>query len=142
MKAIHPSPILQALTVALRDPNAVQAFTCYDFDSALAVVDAAEGADFPVILNVAPTAQVCGLRRRVALRYRTCTIGFNRTYRQVRHPSWWWRMIRSSAELRSTALRYRRVRRLTGRVVRLPAELRCATGRGVMQVASAQSGRP
>ena len=65
MKAIHPSPILQALTVALRDPTAVPAFTCYDFDTALAVVDAAEGADFPVILNVAPKVAASRMGQRL-----------------------------------------------------------------------------
>ena len=60
----------QLVTSTLQQGSAVPAFTCYDFTTALAVVNAAEEADQGVILLVAPktAATANGLRLISALR--------------------------------------------------------------------------
>lgn len=54
MNVANHSPVLNAVLVAQREGGAVAAFTCYDFKTALSVVDAAEAADRPVIFTIAP----------------------------------------------------------------------------------------
>jgi tagatose 1,6-diphosphate aldolase GatY/KbaY len=60
----------QLVTAALQRGAAVPAFTCYDFTTATAVVEAAEETGLPVILNVAPktAATRAGQRLIAALR--------------------------------------------------------------------------
>ncbi|WP_115790154.1 class II fructose-bisphosphate aldolase [Arthrobacter silvisoli] len=60
----------ELVTAALQRGAAVPAFTCYDFTTATAVVEAAEETGLPVILNVAPktAATRAGQRLIAALR--------------------------------------------------------------------------
>ncbi|MGW9413751.1 class II fructose-bisphosphate aldolase [Arthrobacter cupressi] len=60
----------ELVTAALQRGAAVPAFTCYDFTTATAVVEAAEETGLPVILNVAPktAAARAGQRLITALR--------------------------------------------------------------------------
>ncbi|OFI39323.1 fructose-bisphosphate aldolase [Arthrobacter sp. SW1] len=60
----------ELVTAALQRGAAVPAFTCYDFTTATAVVEAAEDTGLPVILNVAPktAATRAGQRLIAALR--------------------------------------------------------------------------
>ncbi|WP_120523057.1 class II fructose-bisphosphate aldolase [Arthrobacter celericrescens] len=60
----------ELVTAALQRGAAVPAFTCYDFTTATAVVEAAEETGLPVILNVAPktAATRAGQRLITALR--------------------------------------------------------------------------
>jgi len=60
----------ELVTAALQRGAAVPAFTCYDFTTATAVVEAAEETGLPVILNVAPktAASRAGQRLIAALR--------------------------------------------------------------------------
>ncbi len=60
----------ELVTAALQRGAAVPAFTCYDFTTATAVVEAAEETGLPVILNVAPktAASRAGQRLVAALR--------------------------------------------------------------------------
>jgi len=60
----------ELVTAALQRGAAVPAFTCYDFATATAVVEAAEETGLPVILNVAPktAASRAGQRLIAALR--------------------------------------------------------------------------